>query len=203
MKKILYIDLDGVLANYDKAFLEYKKKTPQQPYPQSQYGFYMELEPIVDGIETVNFLSDKFDIWFLTAPSFKNPMCYTEKAYWINKYFGVEWLEKLIICSNKSLLMGDYLIDDHIYGRGQENFKSELIQFGSDKFKNWTIVSDYLFTPVSQYNDRGVFVSRSRIDNFPIFKLDNKYWKEDKTGVKMNIDTETKYATNLGSDFKL
>lgn len=40
MKKILYIDIDGVLANIAKSYNAYKEKYPEQPYPQSQYGFF-------------------------------------------------------------------------------------------------------------------------------------------------------------------
>ena len=40
----------------------------------------------------------------------------------------------LIISSHKGLNKGDYLIDDHSEGRGQENFESKLLQFGSVEF---------------------------------------------------------------------
>ena len=49
--------------------------------------------------------------------------------------------KKLIICWDKGLLKGDYLIDDHEY-----DFDGELIRFGSDEFRNWEIVKDYLKT---------------------------------------------------------
>lgn len=151
-KKILYVDLDGVLANIEKSFNEYKEKVPEQPYPQSQYGFFMELEPITNAIKKVKELGKKYDVWFLTAPSFKNLMCYTEKAYWIKKHFGDEWVEKLIICSDKSLLCGDYLVDDHDYGRGQNNFTGQLIHFGSKNFKNWNDVYRYLLEEFLKIN---------------------------------------------------
>ncbi len=35
-----------------------------------------------------------------------------EKRVWIEKYFGLEFTEKLIISANKGLLKGDLLIDD-------------------------------------------------------------------------------------------
>ncbi len=41
---------------------------------------------------------------------------------------------KLIICSNKGLLKGDILIDDHISGRGQEFFEGKLIHFGQNEY---------------------------------------------------------------------
>jgi len=40
--------------------------------------------------------------------------------------------------------MGDYLIDDHASGRGQEDFQGELIHFGSEKFPDWKVILNYL-----------------------------------------------------------
>ena len=51
---------------------------------------------------------------------------------------------KLIISPNKALNKGHYLIDDYTEGKGQDNFEGELINFGSEKFKNWNLVCDYL-----------------------------------------------------------
>jgi hypothetical protein len=44
------------------------------------------------------------------------------------------------ITPDKSLWMGDFLIDDHDSGRGQENFQGELIHFGSAKWPDWATV---------------------------------------------------------------
>lgn len=44
---------------------------------------------------------------------------------------------------DKSLLKGDYLIDDGD-NANQNKFEGELIKFGSDKFPNWQVVLDYL-----------------------------------------------------------
>jgi 5'(3')-deoxyribonucleotidase len=80
----------------------------------------------------------------LTAPSEHNPLSYTEKRIWIEKHLGFDFVERLIICSNKSLLKGDILIDDHISGKGQENFEGQLIHFGSEEFLNWVMVQKTL-----------------------------------------------------------
>jgi len=42
-----------------------------------------------------------------------NPLSYTEKRVWIEKFFGIDFVEKLIICSNKGLVKGAFLIDDY------------------------------------------------------------------------------------------
>ena len=79
----------------------------------------------------------------LTAPSKLQPHCYTEKRLWIEKHFDYEFTERLIISSNKSLLKGDYLIDDYAEGKGQENFQGKLIQFATENCPNWQSVMEY------------------------------------------------------------
>jgi len=146
VRKILYIDMDGVMCDFYGAYKIAIKKNPYNGFPQSEYGFFTNLEPIKDAIWAVNRLmeSEEFDVYILTAPSIMNPLCYTEKRMWIEKYFGMELVKKLIISPNKSLNKGDYLIDDNTSGRGQNLFEGELIHFGSDEFKNWKEVLIYL-----------------------------------------------------------
>lgn len=112
-------------------------------YPQSKVGFFLDLKPLEYAIEAVKLLQEKYDVWILTRPSIKNTHCYTEKAEWIKKYFGEQMLEKLILCPDKSLVKGDYLIDDDIK-HGQKQFEGEHIQFGTSNFPNWKSVIKYL-----------------------------------------------------------
>ena len=138
-KRIIYIDMDDVLCKYSEAHHQAKKKDPQIIFPQSQYGFFRNLEPMDNALKSVKFLDEKkqFEVYILTAPSIKNPMCYTEKREWVEKHLGMEMVERLIISPNKGLNLGDYLIDDQCSGRGQENFTGKLIQFGSAEFPDW------------------------------------------------------------------
>lgn len=96
-----------------------------------------------NAIESINQLRDKYDVWVLTRPSVKNTHCYSEKAEWIKKYLGEDMVSKLIISPNKSLLKGDFLIDDRTE-HGNSEFEGELIQFGSEKFPDWNSVIEYL-----------------------------------------------------------
>lgn len=137
--------MDDVICNYKKAYNTFKLLNFEIKYPQSQYGFFLDLEPILDSIESIKALDNHYDIYFLSSPSYKNPMCYAEKNYWIRKHFGIEWTKKLILSCNKSLLIGDYLIDDNYKGKGQEFFKGQLIHFGSNElFMNWKDVFEFL-----------------------------------------------------------
>lgn len=142
-RKRLYIDMDGVLCNFYKAALEALRKNPEQKYPQSQWGFFLKLEEIPGAIDAVNKLKEKYDVWILTRPSFHNVNCFTEKAQWIWDHLGFETLKQTIMAGDKSLVKGDYLIDDTNLS-GQSEFEGEWIHFGSDKFKDWNSVLEYL-----------------------------------------------------------
>jgi 5'-nucleotidase len=142
-KPRLYIDMDGVLCNFYKAALEALRKNPEQKYPQSKWGFFLNLEEIPGAIDAVNKLKEEYDVWILTRPSFHNVNCFTEKAQWVWDHLGFDVLQKTIMAGDKSLLKGDYLIDD-TNTAGQSDFEGEWIHFGSEKFKNWHSVLDYL-----------------------------------------------------------
>ena len=52
------------------------------------------------------------------------------------------------MCCDKSLLKGDFLIDDTLE-YGQTEFEGELLHFGSgNKFPDWKTVVDYLMTKI-------------------------------------------------------
>lgn len=74
----------------------------------------------------------------------KNPHSYMEKRIWVEKHFDYELAQRLILCGNKGLLRGDYLIDDHVKGKGQDSFEGEVIHFGTQKFPDWYSVREYL-----------------------------------------------------------
>nr|WP_314901750.1 hypothetical protein [uncultured Deefgea sp.] len=139
---IIYIDMDDVLCDFSGAHAKALAENPGIAFPQSQYGFYQKLPPLDGAIEAVKALiySDKYRPYILTAPSTKNPFSYTEKRVWIEDHFGYDFVDRLIICSNKSLLKGDILIDDNNSGRGQEYFEGKLIHFGTAQFPDWTSV---------------------------------------------------------------
>jgi len=136
---IIYIDMDGVLCDYNSAYKAALSHQPHILYPQSEYGFYIGLKPLEHAIESVNKLiqSPAYDVYILTSPSVKNPACYIEKRLWVEKYFDLDLARKFIISPNKGLFKGDILIDDHITGWGQENFEGEVWHFGGEQFPNW------------------------------------------------------------------
>jgi len=65
------------------------------------------------------------------------------KQRWVMKYLGASADKRMIVSHNKNLMIGDYLIDDRT-ANGAGEFRGELIQFGTEKYPDWTTVLNYL-----------------------------------------------------------
>lgn len=145
-KKIVYIDMDDTFVDFATAWKNVKRINPKTEYPQSNVGFFRNLVPFHNAIDTIKILeaSGKYEVWFATAPSVHNIHCYSEKAESIRKHLGHDFLHRLIIIPDKGKLIGDYLIDDNHQGKGQDRFRGELIHFQTWKFPNWDSILYYL-----------------------------------------------------------
>ena len=142
---IVYVDMDDTLCDFRAAYIKHRQDHPDIAYPQSMPGFFQNLKPLPYAIETFNWLREQahLDVFILTAPSVKNPLCYSEKRLWVEKHLGLNAVYKLIISPNKGLNKGHYLIDDYTEGKGQENFEGKILQFGSDEFPDWRSVQNF------------------------------------------------------------
>lgn len=145
--KIIYIDMDGVTSDFEKAKKNHplSKHTPFKGRPDKIIDIYKDLDPIEGSIQSINKLFNdiRYEVYFLSTPPWDNPEAWTHKRLWIEKYFGNKVRHKLILSARKDLNIGDFLIDDS-HRRGQPNFKGEWLEFGSEKFPNWKSVLSYL-----------------------------------------------------------
>ncbi|MEO0413630.1 MAG: hypothetical protein AAF226_01610 [Verrucomicrobiota bacterium] len=130
----IFIDLDDTIFDFQTPYREGTVLGIR--YPQAHHGFFANLNPLPGAIEAVSQLALRHDVWFATRPSVMNPMSYTEKRLSIENHFGLEACERLILIPDKSLLIGDCLIDDGDI-HGQPEFQGRWIQFGSPAFKGW------------------------------------------------------------------
>ncbi len=133
--------MDGTICNIYTPFMKSLKEKPEIKYPQSQLNFFKDLEPIKDAVYSVNRLRDAFDVRFLTRPSTRNRHCYTEKADWIYEWFGQWGVDNLYICPDKTVMKGEWLIDDNLW----EGFEGIQLLYGSIEYPDWNSIIDCFY----------------------------------------------------------
>lgn len=144
MKKILYIDMDGVLCDFDsgiaKLSLEDREKYVWH-YGRVPHIFSI-LEPMPWAIESFNLLFEHFDTYILSSPSWHNDNSPSDKLIWVKKYLPIA-KRRLILSHHKNLNKWDFLVDDRIRN-GSDMFEWELLHFWSERFPDWGSVVLYL-----------------------------------------------------------
>jgi 5'(3')-deoxyribonucleotidase len=148
-KKILYIDLDGVIVDFNSSInkLSNKHKLKYSDRYDEAPGIFKLMEPIPGAIKAVKELSSHYDVFILSTAPWNNHGAWSDKIKWVKKHFGQNadniFYKKMILSPRKDLNLGDILIDDRTKN-GADQFRGELILFGSEKFSNWDVVIDYL-----------------------------------------------------------
>jgi 5'-nucleotidase len=131
---IILIDLDNTIADLDCAV----KKRMEEKHPEIEWpprtefeyhtsitqetrnilqepGLFLSLPIIKDAVESIQEMKDEgYQIFFCSSSVSQYDPCVKEKFQWIDKYFGKDATRRLIIAKDKTLICGDYLIDDKI-----------------------------------------------------------------------------------------
>jgi 5'-nucleotidase len=164
-KKILYIDMDGVIADFA---LGMAAIAPQIPLGDgddyearsilvtnaciAHPEIFHHLQPIEGGIDAVKQLMHHYDVYFLSTPMEVIIESYTGKRHWLRKYFGADAEKRLILTHRKDLNLGHYLVDDTTRN-GVLGFLGEHIHFGTSKYPDWAATLEYLMQQASIEDD--------------------------------------------------
>ncbi len=145
-KKILYIDMDGVLVNFQSGIekLTEEEKIKYKDQEKNAPHIFSKMEPIEGAIEAYKILAERYDTYILSTAPWNNETALGDKVAWAKKYLGDTIYKRLILSHNKNLNVGHYLIDDRPHKNGAADFKGELIHFRSEKFPDWNSVLDFL-----------------------------------------------------------
>lgn len=144
-KKIVYIDMDGVLVDLGAAIerLDPQVRAAYGTNIDEVPGLFANPEPIQGAVDAFKRLCNKYDVYILSTAPWGNPSAWSDKRLWVERYLGKDAYKRLILSHNKHLCAGDYLIDDR-RANGANKFQGELIQFGTKKYKGWNEVLEYL-----------------------------------------------------------
>ena len=157
-KKIIYIDMDGVLVDLNSEIKNWFNNHPHliekfKNCPDHIPGIFRNPAPIEGAIEAVKKLAEsgKYELYIATSAPWGNPQSLTDKRYWIENHFGELFHKKLVTTHRKDMLLGDYLIDDRLKN-GAGEFSGKLLRYGVDwendykpnEYPTWESILEYL-----------------------------------------------------------
>ena len=136
----IYIDMDGVIANFQKAADEGGWK-----HRPDLHVDYRNLEVIDGAIKSLAKLNADHEIFIASTPPWTRPEVWGHKREWLEEHFPY-LKRKLILTHRKDLLIGDILIDDTRF-RGQPDFDGNWFWFNKDwSNRNWNACLEYIKT---------------------------------------------------------
>ena len=124
----IFIDMDGVISDFEKGT---EKLNPKEKRRPDLHINYRNLSVIDGAIEAVAKLNADHEVFIASTPPWTRPEVWGHKREWIGEHFPY-LKRKLILTHRKDLLIGDILIDDSRF-RGQPDFQGEWYWFN----KNW------------------------------------------------------------------
>ena len=144
MKKRIALDMDEVLADVVPKFLDLYEaefgvrlqasdyagrkiyETPEAIHLRAHLndkGFFSDLPVMADSQEVVEWLTEFYDIYIITATT-EFPNSFADKYEWLRSNFPFISWKNYIFCGEKSFMKADYMIDDkarnfsHFEGKG-------------------------------------------------------------------------------------
>ena len=87
MKKIVYVDMDNVLVDFQSAFPKLSKDVLED-YEDNKddiLGIFALMEPMPGAIESFIELIKHFDTYILSTAPWNNPSAWSDKLLWVKK----------------------------------------------------------------------------------------------------------------------
>ncbi len=106
-------------------------------------GFFRDLPVMKDCTGVIEQLNKKYNI-FIVSAAMEFPNSLRDKLDWLNEHFSFLTWHQFVFCGNKSVVQGDYMIDDLV--RNFSGFRGKKYLFsgphnteitGYDRLNSW------------------------------------------------------------------
>lgn len=169
--KRLIVDMDDVMADATGQFINYYEKEfgvrvdravlngkgEGEGFPENHStiaefpyrdNFFRTMTVNEDCQSVMEQLNKKYEV-FIVSAAMEFPQSLSEKLEWIKEHFPFITWKQVVFCGNKSVVHGDYMIDDLV--RNLERFNGEKFIFTAPhnihlnhfkRFNNWREVGE-------------------------------------------------------------
>lgn len=164
--KRLIVDMDDVLADATGQFINFYEKEFGVRVPREVLNRKDELEGFPDNLDIVNNfvfrkdffrtmavnensqevmkkLNEKYEV-FIVSSAMEFPNSLAEKFEWLNEHFPFLHWKQFVFCGKKSVVHGDYMIDD--LPHNLEAFGGERVLYSAPhnlQFNHFKRVNDW------------------------------------------------------------
>lgn len=106
-------------------------------------GFFRDLPVMDDAIEVLREMNQRYEI-FIVSAAVEFPNSLKDKHDWLLHHFPFFTWKQLVLCGDKRMIHGDYMIDDHV--RNLVHFPGKQYLYsafhnreieGYDRINNW------------------------------------------------------------------
>jgi 5'-nucleotidase len=106
-------------------------------------GYFRHLPVMKDSVRVLEELNKRYEVFIVSAAT-EFPNSLRDKHDWLMEYFPFFTWKQLVLCGDKRLVYGDYMIDDHarnlVHFSGKKYLYTcahNLHEIGYDRIDNW------------------------------------------------------------------
>jgi len=106
-------------------------------------GFFRNLPVMKDSVDVIRELNKKYEV-FIVSAAMEFPNSLKDKLEWLLEHFSYLTWKQVVLCGDKKLIYGDYMIDDHV--KNLKDFVGKKYLYtsahnlrvtGYDRINNW------------------------------------------------------------------
>ena len=111
-------------------------------------GFFRNLPVMKDSVDVIREMNKRYEVFIVSAAT-EFPNSLKEKLEWLEEHFPFLSWRQVVLCGDKRLIKGDYMIDDHV--RNLRTFEGKKYLFTSahnlditefDRLNDWQEVAE-------------------------------------------------------------